>query len=157
MIKKDYKCYISLILWVISLLFISSMIGLFSRESIDTWYKSLDRSPLTPPDAVFGITWTILYTLIAAAGWFLWKEKASNLLKGLFALQLGLNWIWMPLFFGYHLTGHSLFTIILLVVTVGSITVLSYKKLPTVSWLLSPYFIWILFASYLNAYIWLFN
>ena len=31
---------------------------------MNNWYKELNRAPWTPPDYVFGIVWSILYTLM---------------------------------------------------------------------------------------------
>ncbi|MBU1240737.1 tryptophan-rich sensory protein, partial [Myxococcota bacterium] len=32
-----------------------------------SWYDSLARPPLTPPSAIFGPVWTVLYVLIAVS------------------------------------------------------------------------------------------
>ena len=73
---------------------------------MNIWYKTLNRSTLTPPGYVFGITWTILYSMIGLCGWIIWSQRPTQKLislKSLYLLQLFLNWTWTPLFFKYHL------------------------------------------------------
>lgn len=147
------------LVWMGSLILIGSLIGNFSMNEVDTWYHQLNRSPLTPPDYVFGIAWTILYATIGLAGWLIWSENDSKqpLLKIIYLAQLFLNWLWTPLFFVYHLTGTSLLNIFIMIILVFYIVFHSYKKNLPVAVLLTPYILWIIFAGYLNLYIWLYN
>ena len=69
------KGYIKLIIWIISLILIGSVLGNLTKSSVDTWYQALNRSPLTPPDYIFGVAWSILYAMIAVSGWLIWEEK----------------------------------------------------------------------------------
>ena len=62
-----------------------------------------------------------------------------------------------PLFFDYHLTELSLVVLIAMDMLVVTIIWLAYKKMRVVSLLMTPYLLWILFASYLNFYIWQYN
>lgn len=154
------KNYISLSLWVILLIAISSLIGSLTKPEISTWYATLNRSALTPPNYVFPVTWTILYTIIAICGWLIWLQPSSEqtkFVKILYVIQLILNWIWSPLFFNYHLTGVSLLVVSLMDILVGMLIWLAYPKIRSVSLLMTPYLLWILFASYLNFYIWWYN
>ena len=82
------KRYIRLIIWILTLILVGSVIGSLTKSSIDTWYQTLTRSPLTPPDYVFGIAWSILYAMIAVSGWLIWGAKPCsnvNLIKKLSA------------------------------------------------------------------------
>lgn len=158
--KPKNKNYLSMILWIIALIGIGMVIGLLTREDISWWYSVLNRSSLTPPNYVFPIAWTTLYTMIAISGWMIWSASSFKnlaLIKKLFVIQLILNWSWSPVFFTYHLTGFSLLIIALMDVLVGAIIYLSHRNLKSVSFLMIPYFSWICFASYLNFYIWKFN
>jgi translocator protein len=149
--------YISLIIWISSLILIGSIIGLLTKTEINTWYSTLDRSSLTPPNYVFPIAWTILYTLIAISGWIIWRTPSfSNLplIKRLYLIQLILNWSWTPLFFHYHLIGLSLLCLVIMDITVAMIIYLSYHPIRSVSLSMVIYLMWILFATYLNFYIW---
>ncbi len=157
---KETKTYLSLIIWIISLIAIGSIIGSFTKPEISNWYITLNRASLTPPNYVFPIAWTILYGAIGACGWTLWNApKLENLalIKSLYIAQLILNWSWTPLFFSYHFTAISLFVLILMDIIVSLIILLSHQKIKAVSMLMTPYLLWIIFASYLNFYIWQYN
>lgn len=157
---KGNKNYLALIIWIFSLIAIGGAIGSLTKPEINTWYSTLNRAPLTPPNYVFPVAWTILYGIIGACGWLLW-HKASfprlNALKILYITQLILNWSWTPMFFHFHLTGLSLIVLASMDILVGALIFLAYPKIRAVSLLMIPYFLWILFASYLNFYIWQYN
>lgn len=151
--------YIILFLWILALVFIGGFIGSSTKSEIVGWYQNLNLSPLTPPNYVFGIAWTILYILIATSGWVIWfRNKASGIdIKIAYIIQLILNWIWTPLFFNYHLTGVALLVLFCMDILVTKIVYTSYSKSRLVFWLMLPYLIWILFATHLNLYVWIQN
>ena len=143
-----------------ALMSIGSAIGNLTKSGIDTWYHTLNRSALTPPNYVFGIAWSILYFMIALSGWLIWKlDSRSNLqlIKRLYIAQLILNWSWSPLFFGYRLTGVAFFCLVMIVVLVAILIVKLRKTSTAASVLLMPYLLWLLFAGHLNFYIWWYN
>jgi benzodiazapine receptor len=157
---KRSKNYISLILWILALIFIGFSIGYLTKPEISTWYSALNRSSLAPPNYVFPIAWTVLYVLIGASGWLIWSTSSSpklKLLKTLYVTQLILNWSWTPLFFRYHVSGLSLVVLGAMDILVAMIILSAYRRIRAVSLLMLPYFLWILFASYLNFYIWQYN
>ena len=157
--KVKNKNYFSLILWIIAIIGIGSIIGSLTKPEISTWYSTLRRSPLTPPNYVFPIAWTILYGAIGTCGWLIWSIKSFShlrLVKILYVIQLILNWSWTPLFFHYHLTGLSLLVLVIMDIVVSMIIYLGHANVRSVS-LLMPYLLWIIFASYLNFYIWQYN
>ena len=159
MIAKD-KNYVQLMIWIFTLMFVGSLIGRFTRSSTDTWYLTLNRSPLTPPDYVFGIAWSILYAMIAVSGWLIWGEKSYpniELIKSLYISQLILNWMWIPLFFRYHFTGLALICLTMIITLVTILIFQAYRYLPSASLLLVPYLLWLLLAAHLNFYIWRYN
>ena len=154
------KSYLSLILWVAALVLIGALIGSLTKADISDWYKHLSRSPLTPPNYIFPIAWTILYAIIGACGWLIWcmpEAPESNLVKTLYAMQLSLNWSWTSLFFHYHLTGVSLIVLVFMDIAVSMIIYVEYARNRLVSLLMIPYLLWIVFATYLNFYIWYYN
>jgi tryptophan-rich sensory protein len=158
--RKGLEEGISLIIWILALIAIGLVIGSLAKAEISTWYKSLRHSSLTPPNYAFSVVWTILYAAIGACGWVIWGKPSSNklrVLKTLYAAQLILNWSWTPVFFNYHLTGVSLIILGGMDILVGGIILISYPKPRSVWLLMVPYFLWILFASYLNFYIWWYN
>ena len=153
----ENKNYFSLIIWILGLIVIGSVIGSLTKPEISTWYSTLNRAELTPPNYVVPVAWTILYGMIGASGWLIWSAQTFPELKGiktLYVTQLILNWSWTPLFFGYHLTGISMIVLGAMDILVGALIFLAYRKSKVVSLLMMPYLSWILFASYLNFYIW---
>lgn len=146
--------------WIITLVTIGSLIGFFTKPSSNTWYLGLNQSSLTPASYIFGIVWPFLYATIAIFGWALWTQKQYNntrLIKVLYCLQLLLNWSWPFLFFTYSALALSVICIIFLDITVGLIIYLQSKNEKIYSLLLTPYMGWLLFATYLNSYIWYYN
>ena len=158
--KMQNKNYLSLIIWIVALIAIGGVIGSLTKPEISTWYSALNRSTLTPPNYVFPVAWTILYGIIGACGWFIWRSQAFpklNAIKTLYVTQLILNWSWTPLFFHYHFTGLSLVVLGAMDILICALICLAYRKIKVVSLLMIPYLSWILFASYLNFYIWQYN
>jgi len=104
--NAENKSKLSLIIWIVALIAIGGVIGSFTKPEISTWYSALNRSTLTPPNYVFPVAWTILYGIIGACGWFIWRSQAFpklRVIKTLYVAQLILNWSWKPLFFNYYL------------------------------------------------------
>ena len=155
--NRNTQHHLSAIIWMVTLIAIGGGIGSFTKSEISTWYSTLHRSPLTPPNDLFPVAWTILYGIIGACGWLIWRPQSLpklSVIKILYVTQLILNWSWTPLFFHYHLTGLSMIVLSSMDILVGILIVLTYPKMRTVSLLMLPYLLWILFASYLNCYIW---
>ena len=116
------------------------------------WYYGLLKPPLTPPDWVLVPVWSVLYfTMFAAALLYIFKPAENKEIGYVcFILQLIFNLLWTPAFFYMQNIGLALAVIIFLDIFVF----LTIKKFYSVSKLsgliLIPYFIWILFATYLN-------
>lgn len=154
------KSALSLIAWIVALLLVSGLIGRMTTPNIDPWYIHLNKSALNPPGYVFGMAWSVLYILIAISGWLLWQKKDLPELKGLktaFIIQLILNWCWTPLFFELHLMGLSLAIIGAIIILGAYILIRAHKNIKPVTWLMLPYWVWLLFAFYLNFFIWHYN
>ena len=154
------KTHLSLIIWIVALIAIGGVIGSLTKPEISNWYSTLHRSTLTPPNYVFPVAWTILYGIIGACGWLIWRHQAFpklSIIKTLYVTQLILNWSWTPLFFHYHLTGLSLVVLVAMDILVCALICIAYRRMRAVSLLMIPYLSWILFASYLNFYIWQYN
>lgn len=154
------KKYISLFLWIVGLIIIGNLIGYATKPDTSNWYNMLSRSTLTPPNYVFPLVWGLLYTAIGICGWIIWQAKPfANLqqLKMLYIGQLLLNWSWTPLFFSYHLIGWALILLLCMDFLVAGILYKTHKTLKCVFFLMLPYLVWLLFATYLNFYIWLHN
>lgn len=152
--------FVSLVFWMVGLITIGWLIGSLSRAEVETWYVALHRSSLTPPNYIFPIAWTILYALIGAAGWVIWQEKdqvKNRAIKCFYVAQLLLNWSWSPLFFRYHFIELALFVLLAINILVSLIIWQSLPKTKSVAFLMTPYLLWSLFATYLNFFIYWHN
>ncbi len=118
------------------------------------WYSVITKPEWVPPNSLFGPVWTVLYIFIAIAGWRLWDH--GNL-RILWLVQIALNALWTPLFFGLHRPGWAFACIAMLVVTTLILIVKAWPKDKLSASLLIPYLAWISFASALNFTIWNLN
>ena len=116
------------------------------------WYNNLSKPFLAPPDWLFAPVWTILYIMIFISLVFYFLNFKSN--KGIgyifFAMQMFLNFLWSPVFFYFQNITLALAVIILLDV----FAFLTLRKFYSVSNIAGaffvPYFVWLIFATYLN-------
>ncbi|PSG99660.1 MAG: hypothetical protein BRC28_03505 [Nanohaloarchaea archaeon SW_4_43_9] len=121
------------------------------------WYQGLEKSVLTPPSYVFPIAWTLIYSMIGASGYLAWTRNFGIKAKLLFIGQLALNYLWTPIFFGLQKPLTGLAIISTLAVLVAALLRLFYNEEKIAAYLLVPYFLWILFATYLNIVIVIMN
>lgn len=85
---------------------------------------------------------------------YLYPSVANkNLIIGLFSIQWVLNVIWNPIFFHYHNAALGLISISALTLLVGYFLFHFYPLLKVKSLLILPYFIWLIIATSLNAFI----
>ena len=146
---------LKIVVSILALELLGGLGGYLTATSIGTWYATLEKPPGTPPNAVFGPVWTVLYALIAVAVALVWhrapagREKHRALVA--FAVQLVLNLAWTPVFFGLHQPVVALVVIVLLLAAIA-VTFRRFRPLDrTAAALLVPYFVWTAYASYLNA------
>jgi len=144
------------LIWILFFQLIGFALGSITSSNME-WYHTITKSSLTPPNFVFPIVWSILYTFLALVGHFLWQnrkeEKARHILV-LFIIQLVLNWLWTPIFFGWHLPGLALLDILTIVAITIYIIIKSWaNKYPIIAYVMLIYLLWLLFASYLNLVI----
>lgn len=129
-----------------------------ARFEPGSWYEGLRKPPLTPPNWIFGPVWSALYLGIAVAGWLVWREQPRRVGPlALWGAQLALNALWSLLFFGLQRPGIALLEIGVLLVLVTATTASFHRVRPLAGALFVPYSIWVGFASYLNAGVWILN
>ena len=148
------------LLWIMVFQIIGYFLGMITQHDIVSWYSTLHKSTLTPPDIVFPIVWFILYCMLAVSGYVLWQyrhEPKATLALVFYVLQMILNWAWTPLFFYFHWIGVSLFCITAMIILTLITIIFTHKTYKLSCVLLIPYVIWLLFAGYLNAMIWILN
>lgn len=121
------------------------------------WYEALQKPSFNPPDWLFGPAWTILYVLVAIAGWRIWLRDGSGRLMKLWWLQLALNFLWSPVFFGLELIAPALLVVACLLAAILAFIALAWRQDRVAALLFVPYAGWDAFATLLNAAIWQLN
>ena len=152
---------LKIVLVVVLCVTVGYLSGLVTRESILTWYVTLNKPSFNPPNWVFAPVWTLLYIMMGVAAGMIWTsnsdEQTTKKALGFFAIQLGLNALWSYLFFGLHNPLLALIEIILLWLMIFETYNLFKKIHKTAGFLMLPYVVWVSFATILNARIWWLN
>ncbi len=128
--------------------------GLTNMDAVRSWYPTLAKPAWTPPAAVFGPAWGVLYVLMALAAWRVVARDGlleARLPLLAFGLQLLLNGAWSWIFFGARAPTAALVEIVVLALLVLATTVLFFARSRTAGLLMLPYMLWVLFAAALNA------
>jgi benzodiazapine receptor len=131
-----------------------------SRSMPDEWYKNLKKPAWNPPNNIFAPVWTLLYLLMAAAAWILWKNLDLSMAIFpliLFVVQLLLNATWTWTFFKLHRPGMALADILVLLMVIMAMLAIFWEFEPLAGALLLPYLAWVLFATFLTWTIWRMN
>ena len=106
---------------------------------------------------MFPVVWTVLYIAIAVAAARVAPLPGSAFAMAFWALQITLNSIWTPNFFGKRRLGGGLVVIVLLWLAVLA-TMLAFFRLDTLAgWLFAPYLLWVTIATALNFSVWRLN
>ena len=118
------------------------------------WYAGISKAPWTPPGWVFGLSWTVIMICFSIYLAYLWPVvENKKLLIGLLVIHYLLNLLWNPVFFYYHQVLAGLFIISALTVVVGFLMFFYWPNVQLKSLLVTPYLIWLLIATSLNAYV----
>lgn len=131
--------------------------SLFQARSMIEWYPLLDKSTLTPPGIAFPIAWSVIYICMGISLGRLIHHSRDRVLFWIWGIQLVLNFLWSLFFFTLRYPLLGLVDILLLDVLVFIYTTSAYRRDKAAAWLFVPYFLWLLFATYLNGYIYLYN
>jgi len=124
------------------------------------WYQTLVKPVWTPPGWIFGPVWTSLYISMALAAWLVWLEggwRRNRLSLSAYVAQLLLNAAWSWLFFGRNDIGLALIDVVILWLVILATLLLFWRRRPLAGVLMTPYAIWVGFASVLNYQLWRLN
>jgi translocator protein len=122
------------------------------------WYQNLNKAPWTPPGFVFGIAWTTIMICFSIYMAYLWENNTINKkILTVFILQWLFNILWNPVFFYFQNAILGLVLISQLLFFVGYLLFFNYKTLGIKTVFILPYFLWLIIATSLNAYIVFYN
>ncbi len=141
----------SLIILEAATLGAGGLVGFLTQKD-SAFYEGLTRPIFAPPGWVFPIAWTLLYAAMAAAMWFVLREKSRDrfILLGLYIAQLAVNLLWPVLFFVQQTIGLAFFWLVLLWMLAGIMLYQFFQESQVAGWLLVPYQVWLTFAAVLN-------
>lgn len=125
---------------------IGSLLG--GNMRLDT----MNTPPLTPPAILFPIVWTILYLLMGTAAYLVAASEDLDRTVSLrvYFLQLAVNALWPLFFFRLQWLLFAFFWLLLLIALI-TLTMAGFRRICSASyWMMVPYLLWCLFASYLN-------
>ncbi|MBQ4370333.1 MAG: tryptophan-rich sensory protein [Oscillospiraceae bacterium] len=150
------KKHLSLIVSVIIPLAVGAVSALLV-PSFSAVYASLPKPPLAPPSVLFPIVWTVLYILMGAAAWLVWRGRSPARFPAItaYAVQLLMNFLWVLVFFGAGKLFSAFIWVIGLFIA-ELLTFFRFKKIDrTAGALLIPLLVWTLFGAYLNLAIYI--
>lgn len=135
--------------------------SVLTSPAIPGWYAGIVKPSFNPPSWIFGPVWITLYALMGIAAWLVWlrrsEQGSAKQALQIFGLQLALNALWSPLFFGLQNPGLAFAEIILLWLAIVATIRAFYSIKPLAAYLLVPYLAWVSFAAFLNYSIWQLN
>lgn len=119
----------------------------------------LVKPPLTPPDWLFPVVWTLLYTAMAVAAYLV--SISNDIDRGrplrLYLLQVIVNVLW-PFFFFRLEWRLFAFLWLLLLLALVLLTARGFRPISKTAFrLLLPYIVWLVFAGYLNIGFYILN
>ena len=133
--------------------------GYLTSDSLETVYSTLDKSVFTPPGWVFPIVWTALYLLMGLGRAMVASKGQPKTARSVFwwCLQLALNFGWSLLFFNVGDYFAALVCLAALWIAILAMTISFAAVSRLAAWLQVPYLVWVGFAGYLNAAVWVLN
>lgn len=155
--KGQWKIYAA---WILLAEAVGALSGWLSRTGMEVFSATAVQPPLSPPGFLFPVVWTVLYGLMGfGAGWVWLAEPSPERNRGLnlFIAQLVINFFWSLIFFNLGAYGFALVWLVLLWILATAMAVAFARVSPAAGWLQVPYLLWLTFAAYLNAGVWLLN
>ena len=135
-----------------------------SRKGVETWYPTVRKPRYVPPNAVFPVAWTSLYTDIAVtsaatiekfrgAG----EDDKARAYAGALGANLVLNAGWSWLFFKANKLGPSAVLAGALAISSADLARRAAAAAPKYGAALTPYPLWCSFATLMSTDIWRLN
>lgn len=155
--QKKWKVYG---FWIGLSLAVGLLSALLSRPGMEDFQETVRQPPLSPPAFLFPVVWTALYILMGVGAAMVWLKKPSaHRSKGinLFVAQLVINFFWSLIFFDARVFPLAFLWLLLLWGLVLWM-IITFRKVDRLAANLQlPYLLWLTFAAYLSAGVWLLN
>lgn len=132
---------------------VGGLSALLTKDSMER-FSALNQPPLSPPNWLFPLVWSILYILMGISAARVYEASAPREEKRhaliIYAAQLVLNFFWSILFFNLA-RYFAAFVWLLALLAMVLAMILSFSPIDRLAAKLQiPYLIWVLFAGYLN-------
>jgi len=139
-----------LVISVLIPLLVGGLSALLSMDGMRE-YMSGPKPPFSPPDIVFPIAWTLLYTLMGISAYLVYMKKPENSSAFLlYGLQLAVNFFWSIIFFTFKNYVLAFVWLLLLIVLVIAMIISFWRVSKVAGYLQIPYLLWLIFAAILN-------
>lgn len=138
----------------------SALGGMIVYANLQPWYEELERGPLSPPNWVFPVVWTVLYILLPVGTWLGWRLEEGTPRRGLtiaFLINLALQLAWTAAFFGAHSPLLGLAFILAIFVSTLNLYHRLWKLTRLGAELILPQILWLIYAASLNVSVWALN
>lgn len=147
--------WLALALFIVLVLGGGWVIGYFTAPG--EWYASLEKPAFNPPNWVFAPVWSLLYVMVAVAGWRVWCSGDGGTVLVVWFVQLALNFLWSPIFFTAQNLGLALAVLVAMLATIVVFIVTAWRVDRPAALLFLPYAAWVSFAGLLNLSLLLLN
>ena len=146
--------------WIGLSLGVGALSGLISSPGMEGFTQSVKQPALSPPGFLFPIVWAVLYVLMGIGAARVWLISPSELRScgiNLFIAQLVINFFWSLIFFNARSFALAFLWLLLLWGLVWWMIIIFRKVDRKAALLQLPYLLWLTFAAYLSAGVWLLN
>ncbi|MCR9257760.1 MAG: tryptophan-rich sensory protein [Alphaproteobacteria bacterium] len=136
---------------IVGSLFLAASSGAIFKPGV--WYENLNKPSWNPPDFLFPMAWAVLYIMIGAATFMVWRDAPAGggyAAMAAFGVQVVFNGAWSAIFFGMKKMGWALIEIVGLWLSIVAMIVTYYPINDLAAYLLLPYLAWVSFAFVLN-------
>jgi len=158
--EEPVRPWSMLVLWLAVVLAVGMLGSWVTLPKIPVWYEALAKPGFTPPNWIFGPVWTALYALMALAAWRAGgavRAFAERRAIALFVIQLALNALWSPVFFGLEAPKAALLVIVALDGFLAATLIAFWRLDRWAGIMLVPCLAWVCYATALNAAIAIMN
>lgn len=156
MADNHWKNLKPLIFFIFVVVLVSSIAGFFTAPNVEQMYKNIQKPSWAPPGWLFAPVWSVLYLLIALAGWRIWRKREGHMINApmiLYLLQLVLNGLWTLIYFQFKMPMLAFVEISTLFIVIVINGIIFWKISKFASYCMVPYGVWVGFAAILNLQI----